>query len=76
LWLTSGLEMGPVGAHICGMNRYHAIVSVDSPDGVHKRVSLLAESLGDAQRLFAAQYGEGKVVSVWGEYEGAAHRDK
>jgi len=32
------------------MHRYHAIVSVDSPDGVHRRVSLLAESLGDAEK--------------------------
>lgn len=58
------------------MHRYHAIVSVDSPDGVHRRVSLLAESLDDAVKLFAAQYGEGKVVSVWGEQESAAVREK
>jgi hypothetical protein len=58
------------------MNRYHAIVSVDSPDGVHKRVSLLAESLGHAKKMLATQYGEGKIVSLWGEKESAAFRDK
>jgi len=56
--------------------RYHAIVSTDSPDGIHKRVSVRADSLEDAKALFSAQYGAAKIVSLWGEQEGAALRDK
>ena len=57
-------------------NRYHAIVSVDSPDGVHKRVSVRADCLENAKEILSEQYGATKIVSLWGEQEGAAVRDK
>jgi|HubBroStandDraft_1064217.scaffolds.fasta_scaffold411148_2 hypothetical protein len=57
-------------------NRYHAIVSTDSPDGIHKRVSVRADCLESAKELLSAQYGAAKIVSLWGEQEGAAVRDK
>jgi hypothetical protein len=58
------------------MDRYHALVSTDAPDGLHKRVSIEAKTLKDAQALFCAEYGADKVVSVWGEREGALPRDE
>jgi 6-phosphogluconolactonase/glucosamine-6-phosphate isomerase/deaminase len=58
------------------VNRYHAIVSTDSPDGIHKRVSVKADSLTHAREILAAQYGADKVVSLWGEGESALVRDK
>jgi len=80
LWQPGGVEKGRFRAHILGMdlyqNRYHAIVSVDSPDGIHKRVSLKADSLEGAKELLSAQYRAAKIVSLWGEREAAAVRDK
>jgi len=58
------------------MNQYHAVVSVDAPDGVHRRVSLLAQSLEEAEKLLAAQYGRDKIFSLWGEKESARPRDE
>ena len=52
-----------------GLNRYHAIVSTGDPEGIHRRVSLDAETLSHAKELFEAEYGKGMVVSVWGDYE-------
>ena len=57
-----------------GFNLYHAIVSTGDLAGIHKRVSLEAETLERAQEQFAAQYGKDNVVSVWGDYESEKRR--
>jgi hypothetical protein len=56
------------------MNLYHAIVSTDDPEGIHKRVSIEAEYLDRAKDLFAARYAKERIVSVWGDYEAAKRR--
>jgi hypothetical protein len=56
------------------LNLYHAIVSTGDPGGIHKRVSLKAQTLKQAQELFAAQYGKDNVVSVWGDCEAEKRR--
>jgi hypothetical protein len=53
---------------------YHALIERSGPDDVHDRASIEAESLVDAKRLFEEQYGDGKVVSIWGERESSRIR--
>lgn len=57
------------------MNRYYALVSTNSSEGLHERVSADAETLEAAKALFAAEYGAANVVSVWGEREAALPRN-
>jgi hypothetical protein len=57
-----------------GVNVYHVVVATGDPAGIHKRVSLEAETLEQAQELFAARYGKDNVVSVWGDYEAEKRR--
>jgi len=46
-------------------NIYHAVVDVGDPSGLHRRVSLEAQTLNEAKELFAARYGSENVNKVW-----------
>lgn len=56
------------------MNRYHALIATGDPGGIHKRVSFDAKNLSDAKELLEAEYGVGKIVSLWGDYEASKPR--
>jgi hypothetical protein len=55
---------------------YHAIVSTASPNGVHKRVTVEATDLKNAKALLETKFGEGSVVSLWGDWEAEQARNK
>ncbi len=57
---------------------YEALIALDAePAGRGKRVSVEATNLAHAKELLEAEYGIGRVVTVWGGWEGEqVRRDK
>jgi len=49
--------------------QYHATINVGDPDGIHRRVTISANSLKDARAILEAEYGVGSIASLWGEVE-------
>ena len=57
------------------LDTYEALVATTAaPDGMHKRVSVQADSLAHARELLEAEYGVGRVVSLCSEREAAKPR--
>jgi hypothetical protein len=56
------------------MSHYYAMISTDEPDGIHKRVTVEADTMDEAKEKFSSQYGEGRVVKVWDDYYEAKFR--
>jgi hypothetical protein len=54
--------------------RYLAMVWVRDSDRPGQRVSVLAESLGEAKRKLEAEYGEGNVFDLHNEEDAARPR--
>lgn len=48
---------------------YHAIVDTGDPTGVHRRVSIYADSLNHAKAILESEHGAGSIVSLWGDVE-------
>lgn len=52
------------------LDTYQALVALTAdPNGKGKRVSVEANSLDHARELLEAEYGHGRVVSLWNERE-------
>jgi hypothetical protein len=57
------------------LDTYQALVALTAdPDGLHRRVSVVANSLTQAKKLLTAEYGDGRVISLWSEREAAKPR--
>jgi hypothetical protein len=65
VWWPRGYE--GIGQHAPGRDCvliFHAIIDVGDPEGVHKRATIQARDLADAQARLVTEYG-GRIVSVW-----------
>jgi len=51
------------------MGIYHAIIERSGPDDAHERTTVEADDLSDAKVRLEAQFGAGRVISLWGETE-------
>jgi hypothetical protein len=52
------------------MDIYETLIALDTvPNGNGKRVSVEADSVAHAKELLEAEYGLGRVLSLWNERE-------
>jgi hypothetical protein len=50
------------------MSHYYAMISTGDPDGIHKRVTVEADTIKEAEEMFAAEFGKERVVRIWDDY--------